>query len=96
MTLFTFTADIPSSFMALPRVRLEGVRGSPSRGTKLSTVFHITDKLSQMGSAKCFLHTLVISVVKLVLPSSWHSAPCVPWEDSYQCVQVTEGNANLT
>lgn len=83
------------------------VRGSPSRGTstpsapptlsQLSAGFHITDKHWQMGSGKWFLHTHVISAIKLVLPSSVHSGPpCVSWEASYQCGEVAEGNANLT
>lgn len=84
------------------------VRGSTSRGTspphprpppplsQLSTDLQITDKLWQMGSGKWFLHTHVISAIILVFPSSLHSAPCVYWEGSYQCEEVTEGNANLT
>ncbi len=49
-----------------------------------------------MGSGKWFLHTHVIPAITLVPPSSLHAAPCVSWEGSYQCEEVTEGNANLT
>lgn len=66
-----------------------------SQRWETSVVFHITDKLWQMGSGQRFLHTHVIPAITLVLLSSPHSAPCVSWEDSYQCEEVTDGNANL-
>lgn len=77
------------------------VRGSPSqrdphphlcpRPLQSST----TDKLWQMGSGECFLHTHVITAITLVLLSSPHSDSCVSWEESYQCEEVPDGNANL-
>lgn len=83
--------------------KVGGVRGSTSLRTRpllsqLSTVVHITDKLWQMGSGKWFLHTHVISAITLVLPprGSLCPPPHVFWEVSYQCEEVTEGNANLS
>lgn len=91
---------------------LRGVRGSPSQGTpspptplfpfsptppplaQLCTVLQITDKLWQMGSGKWVLHSRDTSNYTGAPLAS--SAPCVPWEGSYQCEEVTEGNANLT
>lgn len=84
VTSSTFTAEIPSSFYGSAEGEVGRVRGSPSRGTptpnlpplsQLSTVLHITDKLWQMGSGECFLHTHVIWAITLVLPSSPRYAP---------------------
>lgn len=89
VTLSTSTAEIPNSFMPLSG-------GSSSQGTPTSLpVFLITDKLWQMGSGECLLHTHMISAITLVLPPSPHSAPRVSREDSYQCEEVTDGNASL-
>lgn len=62
---------------------------------KLSTVLQITDKLWQMGSGKLILHTHMTPVITLGSPSPFPGLH-VPRESSYQCVEVTEGNANLT
>lgn len=82
--------------------KVRGERGSSSRGTlppaytlpQLSTVLQITDKLWQMGSGKCILHTHVTPLITLLPPP--RALLQVPREGPYQCEEVTEGNANLT
>lgn len=48
-----------------------------------------------MGSGKWDLHTHVMPVIEYVPLLLLPSVPCVSWEGSYQCEEVTEGNASL-
>lgn len=71
-----------------------GVRGSasqrtPPRSQATSTAFRITDKLWQTGSGeRSFTHSRDINNFTGALP------PLVSW-GSYQCEEVTDGNAKL-